>query len=370
MQFEWRIYRDEDAVIVDSWLDDYAIRKTGLDNGWQNFYNYWTKENPDDNAKDYCFIISESNEPFAIIFAAVIGAELIISEFIVAPKKRSKGSGTAIISELMENSSQLLGIEITSAQTVIYPSNIASQRAFEKAGFMLVSQSPDGDALNYKYAVKVKKMRAWLAGGGDFYAEGFKPNENDIIIAVDAGFARLEAMGINPHMVVGDFDSLEFVPNHPNIEQHPAVKDDTDTMLAVKKGIDAGCDEFYIFGATGGRLAHTLGNIQVLCYLAEHGKAGYIIDKKYVITAFCNSSLAFTTEHRGYISLLPWGAQEAAVTITGLKYELERAPLPCDKPLGISNEFTGNKAKITAFENTVVAVFENQNILPEKDEIN
>ncbi len=211
-------------------------------------------------------------------------------------------------------------------------------------------------------------MKAWLAGGGDFYADGFKPNKNDIVIAVDAGFAQLEEIGITPNLVVGDFDSLKFVPNHPNIEQHPCIKDDTDTMLAAKKGIELGCDEFYIFGGTGGRIDHTLGNIQVLAYLAENGKIGYITDKNYIITAIQNSSIVFSSKHSGYISLLPLGAKEAKVTLTGLKYELDRSPLPFDRPLGISNEFTGKKAKITAYANTVAAVFENHGIFPNKED--
>lgn len=210
-------------------------------------------------------------------------------------------------------------------------------------------------------------MRAWLAGGGDFYSEGFKPDKKDIIIAVDAGFARLKALGINPNMVVGDFDSLEYVPIHPNIEKHPCIKDDTDTMLAVKKGIELGCDEFFIFGGTGGRIAHTLGNIQVLANLAESGKIGYLIDKDYIVTAIRKCSLVFGGGHTGYISLLPWGAREAEVTIKGLAYELNRSPLPSDRPLGISNEFTGKQAKITTFDNTVVAVFENHGMYPKKE---
>lgn len=209
---------------------------------------------------------------------------------------------------------------------------------------------------------------AWLAGGGDFYAEGFTPDKDDTVIAVDAGYAQLKAMGIEPDLVVGDFDSLKFVPDHPNIEQHPPVKDDTDTMLAVKKGIELGCERFMIFGGTGGRIAHTLGNIQTLCFIAEQGLAGYMVDRNYIFTAINNSTLRFSSRHSGYISLLPWGAKEAEASIKGLKYELERAPLPHNRPLGISNEFTGAHAEITAYDDTVIIVFENQKLLPEREE--
>lgn len=209
---------------------------------------------------------------------------------------------------------------------------------------------------------------AWLAGGGDFYADGFTPEKNDIIIAVDAGYAYLESIGIIPHLVVGDFDSLEYIPNHPNVETHPAVKDDTDTMLAIKEGIAMGCTRFMIFGGTGGRIAHTLGNLQALSFIAESGFEGYMIDEKYIFTAINNSTLVFSNQHRGYISALPWGAKQAEISIKGLKYELECSPLPHNRPLGISNEFTGNEAQITAYDNTVAIVFENQGILPEREE--
>ena len=207
-----------------------------------------------------------------------------------------------------------------------------------------------------------------LVGGGDFYAEGFRPEKENLIIAVDAGYERLTELGITPDLVVGDFDSLGFVPDHPNTETHPSIKDDTDTMLAVIKGIEAGCDRFLIYGGTGGRIAHTFGNIQVLAHLAKEGKQGFIIDKDYVIAAARDCTLTFSKENSGYISLIPWGSESCTVTLKGLKYELESAPLPSDRPLGISNEFTGKAAEITVHDGTAVIIIESSGILPEREE--
>ncbi len=201
-----------------------------------------------------------------------------------------------------------------------------------------------------------------IVGGGDFYAEGFKPENENLIIAADAGYQRLSELGIVPDLVVGDFDSLGFVPEHPNLEKHPIEKDDTDTMLAVKKGLEAGCDRFLIYGATGGRIAHTLGNVQALAYLAAQGKTGFIIDESYTITAIQNSTLNFGKESRGYISVVPWGCKSCTVTLKGLKYELESHPLPSDMPLGISNEFTGKEAEITVHEGTAVIIIESAGV--------
>lgn len=209
-----------------------------------------------------------------------------------------------------------------------------------------------------------------LVGGGDFYAGGFSPEKDNLIIAVDAGYQRLKELGITPDLVVGDFDSLGFVPDHPNTETHPSVKDDTDTMLAVIKGIEAGCDRFLIYGGTGGRIAHTFGNIQILAHLANQNKQGFIIDKDYTITTAKDCTLCFDESMSGYISIIPWGSESCNVTLKGLKYELDRAPLPSDRPLGISNEFTGKPAEITAHNGTAVIIIESSGILPEREETN
>ncbi|MBQ2964311.1 MAG: thiamine diphosphokinase [Clostridia bacterium] len=207
-----------------------------------------------------------------------------------------------------------------------------------------------------------------LVGGGDFFAGGFRPEKDNLIIAVDAGYKRLTELGITPDIVVGDFDSLGFVPDHPDTQTHPSIKDDTDTMLAVRQGIEAGCDRFLIYGGTGGRIAHTLGNIQILSFLASESKQGFIIDKDYTVTAARNCTLRFDKNASGYISLLPWGSQSCIVTLKGLKYGLDRAPLPCDRPLGISNEFTGKAAEITVHGGTAVIIIESAGNLPEREE--
>ncbi len=150
MQFNWKFYCNNDANLVDSWLDDDAIRKTGLEDGWQNFYDYWMIENSNES-KDCCFLILHENIPFAVMYIGIIGREITISEYIVSPNKRGKGYGSAVLKELLDNATQLLNINVSLATAVIYPNNIASIKAFEKAGFVLISKHPDGDALNYEY---------------------------------------------------------------------------------------------------------------------------------------------------------------------------------------------------------------------------
>ena len=86
----------------------------------------------------------------------------------------------------------------------------------------------------------------------------FSPAPGDLVIAADGGYAHMG--GIKPDLVVGDFDSLGYVPDGESVVRHPAEKDDTDTMLAARIGIERGYRTFLLLGGVGGRLDHTLRN--------------------------------------------------------------------------------------------------------------
>ena len=80
------------------------------------------------------------------------------------------------------------------------------------------------------------KTHCYIAGAGD-YIGSYIPGNDDYIIAADDGFSHLIERNIRPDMVVGDFDSLGEIPNHPNVLRTPTQKDDTDMMTAVKEDI-------------------------------------------------------------------------------------------------------------------------------------
>ncbi len=155
MKFKWEKYNNSHEELVNSWLDDTAVKFTGIDNGWNEFYSYWMQESEkNDTCEDFCFIVSECDVPFAVIYVAIQLCELTVSECVVAPDKRGKGYGSSVIKELIDNCTALVEKSIVKANAVIYPNNIASQKAFEKAGFTFVSAHPDEDAWNYEYSVR------------------------------------------------------------------------------------------------------------------------------------------------------------------------------------------------------------------------
>lgn len=167
----------------------------------------------------------------------------------------------------------------------------------------------------------------------------------DINIAADKGWLNAEKLGIKPDVLVGDFDSLDFIPGNVEIIKHPVQKDDTDTLLAVRIGLERGCNEFYIYGATGGRLDHTVANIQTLHFIAENGARGYIVGEEN-ITVIKNSYIRFTKDAKGTVSVFSLNGTSNGVCIEGLFYELNDAELTSVFPVGVSNEFVGKEAKI------------------------
>ena len=86
---------------------------------------------------------------------------------------------------------------------------------------------------------------------------------DDYILAADGGLRHLQKLQLAPHGIIGDFDSLGYVPEGAQV--FPVEKDDTDAMLAAKKGLELGYKEFIFYGSLDGpRLDHTVSNFQTL----------------------------------------------------------------------------------------------------------
>ena len=179
--------------------------------------------------------------------------------------------------------------------------------------------------------------------------------QDDLLIAADGGYTHTEQLGLTPHIVLGDFDSLGYVPEGAQV--HPKEKDDTDAMLAVKLGLSEGYKEFYIYGGMDGpRVDHTMANFQLLHYLSEHGAKGYLIGVRQN-AAVITDGIAFAAEQTGTVSVFCLG-QEALVDIEGLKYSLKDGLLQPSFPLGVSNQFIGKKGKITVKKGMVLVIWE------------
>lgn len=210
------------------------------------------------------------------------------------------------------------------------------------------------------------KMRAVLIGAGELNSEVIERRENDVVIALDGGLVYCEKMGICPDYIIGDFDSLpleraEVLTKYPQdrVMRLPCEKDDTDMLAAVKFAADKGVTDFVIYGGLGGRLSHTIANIQCLMYLKEHGMTGVLMDEKTKLFLLQNETYQFDKEESGYISIFAYSQCVSGLTLINLKYELEDAVLTSAFPLGVSNEFVqGKAAEISVIDGTLLVVLD------------
>ena len=187
----------------------------------------------------------------------------------------------------------------------------------------------------------------------------------DYILAADGGLRHLEKMQLQPHGIIGDFDSLGYIPQ--NAQVFPVEKDDTDAMLAARKGLQLGFRDFIFYGSLDGpRLDHTIANFQTLQFLADRGATGYLVGEKYLVTVIQEETIEFPAGSEGILSLFCLGADAEGVTLENVHYPLENGQLRSGFPLGVSNHFIGKTARITVKKGSLLALWDRKNGFPKR----
>ncbi|HML38249.1 MAG TPA: thiamine diphosphokinase [Bacillota bacterium] len=188
--------------------------------------------------------------------------------------------------------------------------------------------------------------------------ESFDFTEGDYVICADGGYSYARAEEIDPDIVIGDFDSigLDYIEadlkrsgldSRCRIARVPAEKDDTDTLICLKYGIEFGFEEFFILGGLGGRLDHTLANLQTMSYGVDQQKTVWFLDGKNRATLRSPGALTVKNPGDFMISLFAFGESCEGVTIRGVKYPLDHYLMTDSFPIGVSNEFAGEEAEIS-----------------------
>ena len=193
------------------------------------------------------------------------------------------------------------------------------------------------------------------AGGFSGSFVGFRAG--DYVIAVDGGLRYLEELKIIPNLIIGDFDSLGYVPDTGKIIELNTEKDDTDTMAAIRVGFDMGFSVFYIHFGMGGRLDHTIANIQTLAFIQQNRGFGMLFGVKEG-AVLVDKSIEFSEQMKGYMSVFSFTNKTSGVFLEGLKYGLMDGALNNSFPLGCSNEFVGQKSRISVKNGTLLIIFQ------------
>ncbi len=178
----------------------------------------------------------------------------------------------------------------------------------------------------------------------------------DIIMCADGGYDYASAAGIIPDMLIGDLDSIS-VPNDPAIETiiYPSEKDDTDTGICLQTALDRGCNDILIIGGLGGRLDHTISNIQLITGKSNLADRIVIKDKGNSCTVLNNSSITLPRCDKQYVSVFPM-TDCRGVSESGVKYPLDNAHLPVGSTIGTSNEIISEKAVFSVTDGILLVI--------------
>ena len=246
----------------------------------------------------------------------------------------------------------------------------------------------------------------YIVGAGDFTPRGFAPVPGDLVLAADGGYRALYSLGYTPDLLLGDFDSLGDLPLPPDLPvlRFPARKDDTDTGLALRHGLDRGFRDFALYGCAGGRVDHLLANLQSMARVSRLGATIRLAAPEYdawaltgpapdapapatpaapgalVLHASAPDASAPSTpapdapapdapdalapaatltlpDRPGgtLVSVFCHGDRAEGVTLTGLAYPLSDAALAGDFPLGVSNRrLEGRPATVSVRRGTLL----------------
>ncbi len=195
--------------------------------------------------------------------------------------------------------------------------------------------------------------RCLIIAGGDYAP--IRPKRGDFILACDRGYAWCKREGIVPDLILGDFDSYAgALPAQIPALRYPVEKDDTDTMLAVRRAKERGFDHVRLCCCFGGRLDHLLSNVETLHYAAALGMEAEAADENNDLRVLRPGSYTIPYREGWSLSLIALTEQVTGLTIRGAKYEVENAVLRKPTTLGQSNAFVTD-VKLS-FESGMLAV--------------
>lgn len=255
----------------------------------------------------------------------------------------------------------------------------------------------------------------YIVGAGDFTPRGFAPVPGDLVLAADGGYRALYSLGYMPDLLLGDFDSLGDLPLPPDLPvlRFPARKDDTDTGLALRHGLDRGYRDFALYGCAGGRVDHLLANLQSMARVSRLGATIRLAAPEYDAWALTGPAPDASAPHASapdasapdasaphisasstpapdalephasashasgpaphapdgpaatltlpdrpggtLVSVFCHGDRAEGVTLTGLSYPLDGADLTGDFPLGVSNRrLEGQPATVSVRRGTLL----------------
>lgn len=203
----------------------------------------------------------------------------------------------------------------------------------------------------------IEKKRCVIVAAGVTESEDILKQNiyyDDFVIAADAGYTKLKKTGIEPDLIVGDFDSSDTPENDTETIVLSPIKDCTDTEYALGEAQKRGFDEILVLGALGGRIDHSIANIILTARFKQNGISVTLADEHHRIYALCDETKTFVKSDR-YISVYAF-AEPCEVCFEGFYYGNGTVKLSPFDTVGTSNEITDQTAKLTVSKGIAVII--------------
>lgn len=208
------------------------------------------------------------------------------------------------------------------------------------------------------------------------------------VIAADSGYRHLDSRGFTPNIVIGDFDSLGYVPKddkpcsiqikedadsgnvkNMRVMQYPVDKDKTDLELAIDEALSQKPQIIFVYGALGKRMDMTLSTIQMLAHVSDHRVGVFCVgDKESCVVVNGPSEFGLgippVDEYNKTISVFSLSDVALIENSIGLKWPYVNTALTSSMSLGVSNEVVSSPVKIKVKQGKILVVFSSQLLMP------
>lgn len=186
------------------------------------------------------------------------------------------------------------------------------------------------------------------------------------MIGADGGARVARALGLNPHLIIGDMDSLgedkeQFRKDGCDWVLHRAEKDETDTHLALGWAFSRGYRDLTIVFQRTGRLDHVMSAIFVGAGFVEAGASVRYVDASFEAMVIKGpAEMCVRSDTRLIVSLLPLTPSVSGITLKGMKYPLRDEPLALGESRGTSNETVAPEARVAVREGLLLVLATDQ----------
>jgi len=188
-----------------------------------------------------------------------------------------------------------------------------------------------------------------------------------LVIAADGGWNLAREHRIRVDEVVGDMDSLsgeavQALNSDPTLQviRFPSMKDWSDLELALERALRREPRRIDVYGAFGGRLDHTLVNVNLVVLALDAGiRLRLVSDAETLHALRGGGPVAETWWNEDavgrLVSLIPL-TEDAVVRTEGLRYPLNDEGLRRAASRGVSNVIVGKQARVVVSSGDLIVV--------------